>query len=39
MEVPEMMLYDTGLDDIGDHAAKMSTPGADKSGCTNLFTN
>jgi hypothetical protein len=42
MDVPEMMLYaanllslrfpDTG--DSGVHAARMSIPGADRSGCT-----
>jgi hypothetical protein len=41
MDVPEAMLYATLLpatSDSGDHAARMSIPGADRSGC-NVHTN
>ena len=41
MDVPESMLYATplrGTDDTGDHAARMSIAGADRSGC-NVHTN
>lgn len=40
MDVPESMLYATLLPDTGDsgdHAARMSIPGADRSGCSAMI--